>query len=145
MSIVYRIDRDKGITCVVWHGLITPTMMLDQARRLIADPDWPPPGRLHLVDLQTAGLNQTITDDVLKQAAEIYGADRTRLINLRQAIVANDAFAKSRLFETFLPPGPTVIVFNNIMTACIWLGVDIEETRRTLDELRAEAERLNQG
>jgi hypothetical protein len=139
MSIVYRIDKEIGITYVVWDGPIGAEEMTAQVRRLIADPDWPPEKRLHLVDLQTANLDDTITETVLREAAELYSSDRERIGTLRQAIVAGEAFMKSRLFESFMPAGPTVIVFNNVQTACAWLGISGEETDWALRQLRDEA------
>ena len=43
MSIVYRIDKEKGCTLVLWDGVVTADEFLAHVRRLSSNADWPPP------------------------------------------------------------------------------------------------------
>jgi hypothetical protein len=36
------------------------------------------------------------------------------------------------------PSGPALLVFDDLETACEWLGINADDVRPTLDELRAE-------
>src|SRR6188474_3654637 len=122
MSIVYRINQERGVAFVVWDGLVTADEWLAHVRRLLADADWPPDRRLHLSDLRTATPDASIDEVVLKQAADLFGP---QVANLRAAIVAGDAFEKAGIFERLITRyRPFVFVFNTLNPACGWLGVD---------------------
>ena len=138
MGITYRIDKARGITVVLWDKLVTSEQFLAHVRTLLADAEWPPQQRLHLCDLRQASIDASIDEACLKSAADLYGTKREKISTMKVAIVAGEAFAKSKQFERFMSPySATVIVFNNIETACAWLGVDVTHTKRKLDELRA--------
>jgi hypothetical protein len=137
MSIVYRINQERGVAFVVWDGLVTADEWLAHVRRLLADADWPPDRRLHLSDLRTATPDASIDEVVLKQAADLFGP---QVANLRAAIVAGDAFEKAGIFERLITRyRPFVFVFNTLNPACGWLGVDVADAQRILESLRAKA------
>ena len=139
MSIVYRVDQERGITFVVWDGVVTGNDFLDHVRRMLADPAWPTTGRMHLSDLRTATVDDSIDESVLKQAADLFGA-HPKIANLRAAIVAGDAFVKAGIFERLITRyQPFVFVFNTLHPACGWLGIEVADAQRTLESLRTEA------
>ncbi|MBI3845167.1 MAG: hypothetical protein HY292_11085 [Planctomycetes bacterium] len=137
MGIAYRIDLDRGVTFVLWDKRVTAVEFLAHVRKLISDSEWPPAKRLHLCDLRHATLDASIDEAKLKEAADLYGTKREKIAMMKIAIVAGDAFAKSTLFERFVSHyGPTVIVFNNLETACAWLGIAVSDAKQSLDGLR---------
>ena len=143
MSIAYRINQERGVAFVVWDGLVTADEWLAHVRRLLADADWPPDGRLHLSDLRTATPDASIDEVVLKQAADLFGP---QVANLRAAIVAGDAFEKAGIFERLITRyRPFVFVFNTLNPACGWLGIDVADAQRTLESLRAQARGTNES
>jgi hypothetical protein len=58
---------------------------------------------------------------------------------MKTAIVAADAFEKAVTFERFIYRYMSVIVFNSLNTACVWLGIQTDEAERALQSLRAQA------
>lgn len=145
MSIVYRINQERGVAFVVWDGLVTADEWLAHVRRLLADADWPPDRRLHLSDLRTATPDASIDEMVLKQAADLFGT-HPQVGHLRAAIVAGDAFEKAGIFERLITRyRPFVFVFNTLHPACGWLGIDVADAQRTLESLRARARGTNES
>jgi hypothetical protein len=138
MSIAYRIDREKGITFVRFHGVVTADEFLAHVRRLTADPDWPPPPRrLQLADLCGASLHASLDDAAMEEAVDLFAAHASRIAGAKAAVVATDAFARVLDFaHLLLHYLPSTIVFHDLSTACGWLGIDQHAAQTTLGELR---------
>jgi hypothetical protein len=140
MSIVYGIDHKKRITYVLWEGVIKPSEVQAHIKRLHADPEWPPPGRLHLIDLRNLIGGAQTEPEKLKEAAALFGKQPEKIKKMKMAFVASDAFKKSTVFQGFMEAYPiSVIVFNALDTACLWLGINESEAECILDELRSTA------
>lgn len=136
MSIVYRIDKDEGVSFALWDGVVTAEVFLAHANQLVSDADWPARRGLHLTDLQTTTLDASIDESILERSADLYGR-HPKISTLKVAIVANEAFKKAVIFERFfLRYQPSVIVFNNLETACTWLGISPDTAAHTLRSLR---------
>jgi hypothetical protein len=134
---VYRINKKQGFTVVLWDGVVTADAFLAHVRRLSADADWPPPKRLHMSDLRAASLDVSMDEATIEKAAEIYGTHQDKIAGMKVAIVAGKSFNKAVVFERVISHyGATAIVFNFPDTACKWLGVNHEEVKRTLQQLR---------
>jgi hypothetical protein len=73
MSIVYRIDKEKGLTVVLWEGVVTADDFLAHVRRLCSDADWPSPKRLHLSHLRFTSLDASMDAAIIEKAAHIFG------------------------------------------------------------------------
>jgi hypothetical protein len=133
VAIEYRLDRTLGLTLVVWDGVVTGHDAEEQVRRLRADPEWPP-GRLHLLDLTSVSTVPTVGETRLVEML----AEMAEMRQIRFAVIAGDAFAEATRFqEAASGVGVThVIVFNELATACAWLGIDFGETRTALHGLR---------
>jgi hypothetical protein len=140
MSIVYRIDKEKGLAVVLWEGVVTADDFLAHVRRLCSDADWPPPQRLHLSHLGFTSLDASMDAAIIEKAAHLYGNHLQTGVNLKVAIVASEAFKKAVAFErVLLRYGVSVVVFNFLENACTWLGIEAEEIERTLRQLRGQA------
>ena len=133
MAIEYRLDRALGLTLVVWDGVVTGHEAEEQVRRLRADPDWPP-GRLHLLDLTSVSSVPTVGETRLVEML----AEMAEMRQIRFAVIAGDAFVEATRFqEAASAVGVThIIVFNELSTACAWLGIDFDATRTALHALR---------
>jgi hypothetical protein len=139
MSIVYRIDKEKGYTLVLWVGVVTADEFLTHVRQLSSDADWPPPGRLHFADLRIASLDASMDEVILQAAADLYGQHPDKIASMKVAIVADNAFWKAIEFERIISQyGAVVIVFNALPTACIWLDLDASEVESQLQQMRAQ-------
>jgi hypothetical protein len=140
MSIAYEINKDMGATCVVWDRTVNAEQFLAQANRLSSDANWPPLERRHITDLRSAFLDASMNDATLEQVADIYGCQPGRLANMKIAIVAHHGFERASAFERMLMRyGPRVVVFNQVNTACTWLGMPFERVETRLHQLRAAA------
>ena len=139
MSIVYRIDKAKGLTVVLWEGVVTADDFLAHVRRLTSDADWSPPKRLHLSHLRSTSLDASLDEATIEKAAHIFGNHLKTGENMKVAIVASEVFKKAVAFERMLLRyGASVVVFNFLEDACRWLGIEAEEIEHTLRQLRAQ-------
>lgn len=143
MTIVYHIDREKGITYVMWDGVVAAEEYLTHVKRLLSDPDWPPVNGLHLSDLRSAILDSTIDEPLLQKAVGMF-AKHPRISKVKTAILAHGAFHQAQLYEHLISRvEPSVIVFHNLDTACAWLGTDSEAAGHILTSLRTRAREGN--
>jgi hypothetical protein len=139
MGIVYHIDREEGITYVVWDGIVGAEQWLSHVQQLLSDPDWPTARGLHLTDLRTCNLDSTIDESILEKGAGMFG-NHPKISAVKAAIVAHNAFHKALLYERFLLRfKPSVIVFHDLETAGAWLGVNGESVALALNSLRTRA------
>ncbi len=140
MSIVYSIEKEKGITLVLWDGMVTAVEFLAHVHRLTSDANWPSLTRLHLSDLRNTSTDPSIDRATLEEAADLFGKDKKNIANMKVAIVTQDEFNKAVAFERYVFRYiPSVIVFNDLHTACLWLGINAEEAEGTLLQLRNQA------
>ena len=140
MGIRYHIDKENGITFVLWDGVVTADEFLAHVRRLSSDVDWPPQKRLHLSDLQSTSLDPSMDEPIIIKAAEIYGEQQDKIANMKVAIVADEAFNKAVVFERVISRyGTSAIVFNLLTTACKWLGIDVDEAKPMLERLQTQS------
>lgn len=139
MTIIYHIDKQAGVTYVVWDGVVTAELYIAHVKRLLADPDWPPARGLHLSDLRSTSLDPSIDKAVLEKAVGMF-REHPKISTVKTAIVAHEAFHQALLYERLISSiEPSVIVFHSLDTACMWLGTDSEAAARELNSLRARA------
>jgi len=138
MGIIHECDRQKAITFIVWDGKILWDDWLKHVERFNADPDWRACSHF-LADLQTVADTSTIGEEAFKQAAALLGVNREVISRKGGAVVADDEFWRARQFGSLLSEfGTSTLVFNTLDIACSYLGIDKEETRQTIRQLRAE-------
>ena len=136
MGITYRVDHEKRIIFVVWDGVVTAEDWFRNIERLIADPAWPSISSI-LADLRTVTTMSSIEEAEIEHAITLFKTDPFSLFRKKVGIVASEVFAKSLQFAELISRfGPTVIVFNDMQTACLYLDVNIEEALKVLQELR---------
>ena len=124
MSIKYYTDRKANLGCVLWEGTVTAEEWLAHMRTMTAEPDWPVMTRV-LCDLRSVADVSSIGDAEITQAVALYSLAPGNLASKRAAVAASEAFRKASAFQTAIARfGLSVIVFNTLDTACIYLGVD---------------------
>jgi len=94
-------------------------------------------------------VDSSIDDGIFEQITDLVGKHLNRFANLKVAIIAiaSVPFRKALIFERCMSRYPlSVIVFNSLNTACIWLGIGIQEAERALQQLRDQSgDRAEQG
>ena len=139
MGIKYRAHVEKQIIFVVWDGVITADEWFEHIHRLITDPLWPSISAM-LVDLQSITDLSSIEEAEIEHAVALFNSVPDSLSNKKVAVVAGNAFWKSRRFGELVSPfGPSVIVFNDMSTACMYLGIKLTEALKAIQELRDDA------
>ena len=138
MGIKYRADSEKQIIFVVWDGVVTADVWFEHIERLIADPLWSSISTM-LVDLHTARDLTSIQESEIEHAVALFSSVPISLSKKKVGIVAGNAFWKSRRFGELVSPfGPSVIVFNDLSTACVYLGINATEALKAIQQLRAD-------
>jgi hypothetical protein len=139
MGIAYRCDETTGLCVSVWDGDVTTEDRRQHMAALASDPRWGARGLL-LTDL--TGISATrrpSAKDVLEAAAEFSEKLADNVRNAQWAIVAGETFVLAQRFGSYLEEEVRrLIVFNDLDTACRWLGVDAAHARVLIDELRVE-------
>jgi hypothetical protein len=136
MGILHYSDRQKGIVFVVWDGQVTWAHWYEHMRTLLAHPDWPVISRF-IVDLRSVTDTSSIRDKEIDQVKIAFTSDQPALAGKRSAIIASREFRRaSRFAELVERFGTSTVVFNNLDTACLFLGIDFMEAHKTLEGLR---------
>ena len=137
MGISYRLDKAQGLMTFVWDGKVTAEDWKVHIRAILADPDWPA-GTRNLSDLRGADISSITAADQTEVVA-MYAPYADKLRGMKSAAVAGDNFDISREFEgRNEPAGLSLIVFNDLLNACTWLGIDKTAAQATVTELRQE-------
>ena len=141
MGIAYRLDKDQALTTIVWDGTITVDDWRAHLQAIFDDPSWPP-GPKNLTDLRSADVS-SITDAERAEILTMYVPHLDKVHGMKSAAVAGDNFDASRDFESQKEPaGLSLIVFNDLLNACTWLGIDKAQAQATVSELRHELREL---
>ena len=136
MGILHLFDKQKNIIYIVWDGKVTAEDWLNQAQKLLAEPDFPSISRL-IVDAQTASDTTSIGEKEIEAVAALFGTYQETLIKKRMAILANDLFGKASKFGNLVSRfGVSTVVFNRLDTACIFLALDSADTGQVLEQIR---------
>ena len=135
MGILYVCDRQQDIIYIVWDGKVTGDDWLNHAAKLLAEPDWSHISHM-ITDARTAFDTASIGDKEIKAAAVLFAAHAETLVKKKVAIVANDLFGRAIKLEAQVSRlGVSVVVFNSVDTACIFLNIDPTDARQRLEQL----------
>jgi hypothetical protein len=139
MGIAYRCDAATGLCVSVWDGIVTKQDRQRHIAELAADPEW---GAQLLLLTDLTGISAShrpSPNEVLESAAEFAEKLAAPVRDAKWAIIASETFVLAQRFGSYLEEEiRRLIVFNDLDTACTWLGVDPVVVRRQVDELRAE-------
>jgi hypothetical protein len=139
MGIAYRCDERTRLSISVWDGEVTPDDCGRHMAALAADPSWGARG-LVLTDLTgISAARRPSAKAVLHAAAEFSEKLADHVRNAQWAIVAGETFVLAQRFGSYLEEEVRrLIVFNDLGTACTWLGIDPADVRVLIGELRAD-------
>jgi hypothetical protein len=135
MAIAFRAEH--GLSVSVWDGTVSSDDVARHIETLGTDPGWAASGRF-LTDLSSVA-EESIPNpaQVLDAAARFLERLGERAREAKWAILAGAAFAQARRFGTYLEEDiPRLIVFNELPTACLWLGVNEPAARAITADLR---------
>jgi len=140
MGIAYRVNDPKGVSVSAWTGDVTPEEAMRHLAFLAATPEWGATGRI-LTDL--TGVSRAALPD-REQVSELADAFVAQIASRTQptkwAVVASAAFNRALQFGDEIHGSQhRLLVFLDLASACIWLGVDLARVRPVLDALREEA------
>ena len=129
MPIGYKVAHGGKLIVRVWTKQVSKREMLASNEDYLSDPAILP-NRSELVDL-TRATAPHINEMELQQLVDRYRSHAEKMVNTSIAIVATgEQFDQARIYEQLSTPHlVTVVVFNQVDTACTWLGVDETEIR----------------
>jgi hypothetical protein len=141
VGIAYRVDQSTGVSVSVWAGHVTFDAAMGHVAELRGTPEWGAGGRI-LTDLSGVPASALPDpDQVDKLASAFRDLIDGRTQQARWAFVANAAFMRASQFgEAIHDEVRSALVFFELASACIWLGVDRDAVRTAIDSLRAEAQ-----
>ncbi len=140
MGIAYRVDEPAGVSTSVWAGMVTYDQAMQHVAALAATPEWGAGGRI-LTDL-TAVAPTSFPDpeQVSELASRFVDQLDGRSRSTKWAVIANEIFSRASQFgEEIGDAARRLIVFFDLASACIWLGVDLDAMRVVIEKLREEA------
>jgi hypothetical protein len=137
MAIIQHFDEPKNVFFVVWQGTVEAAQWFHYAAKLTSHPSWSTTPRI-LADLQFVRDASTIGNEEIARAVQIFSSDRKALAGKQIAVVARDQFGKARYFGDLVARfGVALVVFNNLDTACLFLGLDVSNGSQKIHELRS--------
>ena len=139
MGIAFRTSRPSGLSVAVWDGEVTAAQRNAHISAIAADPEWGA-GALLLTDLTSvAEASRPTPAEVLEAASSFVEHVAAQVRNAKWAMVAGETFAHAQRFSAYVEEAvQRLIVFNELDTACTWLGVDVAEVRSVVADLRLE-------
>jgi hypothetical protein len=136
MGIAYRCRPNHKLALVVWDGLIAWDEWREHLQRMLFDPDYAPV-QSQITDLQHSTIGPTITNNQIQAMIDLVAGLREKLSVRKVAIIAGDDWVKPKLAEVGLQSiSITPIVFHDLATACLWLGVDPVEIGEDIQQIR---------
>jgi len=137
LSIGYLPRADLSLIVSLWDGVVTADDWRHNLERMLADPAFSSTN-VHLVDIRTADIDGTITEQDIKDIVEFLALHSVEITGWKGAILAGEEFPKTSIFERLIQPyGLTAAAFTFLDTACAWLGVDPGEAHQSLRILGA--------
>jgi hypothetical protein len=134
MGILHSCDTQAGVIYAVWNGTVTWHDWQEHASALMSEPYWKQSSRF-LVDLRSVTNTSSIDAGDIQTARQLFSQNTTA--GKRGAVIAANEFRNAQEFRTLIEAsGISMVVFNGLDTACIFLGLDFTITSRELERLR---------
>ncbi len=136
MGIAYRTDPARRLVVAVVDGQVSADEFYEVARRQADDPTWRDCIR-SLIDASTADVSPLVPPERLNEIAEQYARMRASAQPYRAAIVAGeDRTLAGRYSDRRSDSATRILSFRDLEPACMWLGVNVDDARGMLSELR---------
>jgi len=137
MGISYRCDPATGVSIEVWHGAVSLDVARLHVEQLAKDPEWAASRRI-ITDLRGLEPDSRPTADQIKGLGDAFLQQLAYLVSdAKWSVIADEAFAEALVFgEQIRHEVRRMIVFSNLVTACVWLGVEPDDVRPVIEDLR---------
>jgi len=139
MPIAMTYRKGSDIVLEAWVGRISVVEAFEHERDHLQDPDYPHAARV-LADLTGAVMSPEIGPSFIAEFTGLYREYPEKMWGTRVAIVATEEWNTAKNYERaseLQRLNMSVVVFTNLWTACTWLGIDVEPTKKWIDETRA--------
>jgi len=138
MSIGYICKPNERIAIIVWDGLVTLDQWRNHVDKMFADPAYVSL-KLQLSDLRFSIFDGSITDEKIREVVDHIGTRQKMFSLSKLAMVAGTDWAKTKLAESLIQMlSITPIVFADLHTACRWLGLDVVNIGRDIQQIRVQ-------
>ena len=138
MGIAYRCKKELRITIVVWDGTVTFSQWLENTNKLSSDPDFALTS-MQVVDLRFASIDPAVGEKEFKEIIDILGKKKEMFFGRKVAVIADEEFGRATVFKHMGESlGASLIVFNDLLIACHWLGINILEVEKDIEGLRTQ-------
>jgi hypothetical protein len=133
MPVKYIVVDNGNLVIERWVGTVSHAELLEHERQHLDDRSIKRGAKV-LVDARDASFPET-TADGFREVADLYVKLRTMASTSKCALlVSNQTWPQAKALETGGEKyGVTIIMFNELSTACAWLGIDL---RFALDHLK---------
>ncbi len=143
MSIDYITKPDKKLIIVAWDGMIKLGEWQEHLSRMFTDPDFAS-AKMQLTDIRFSFVDPLITDEEIRGIVEFMALQRNKIAGKKLAIVVGQEWIKAKLVERLLQPLMTApIVFTDLTTACMWLGLDAVDVGNEIKQMRLNLRRTS--
>jgi hypothetical protein len=134
VGIARRSIEAADLVVIVWDGKVDSAVWSRAVDGQVANQET---ASKRLTDLRTAD-SSSITEADVEAMATVLG-NNLDVSGVKLAIVAAAGWSVAQQFEESSRKfGITTVVFNDVQTACAWLGVDTAITSSAINELRAQ-------
>ena len=138
MPVKYIVVDNGNLVIERWVGKISHAELLEHERQQLGDRSIKRGARV-LVDARKASFPET-TLDGLHELTDLYVKLQSKTGTSKCALLVNDkVWPQAKAFETGGEKhGLTIITFNELSTASVWLGIDLRIARDHLKKLSSD-------
>ena len=136
MPILHKCNKELGAAIVVWNGKVTFPQWQENSRQLLSDPDFALTS-MQIVDLRFASVDPSIAETEFQEIINHLSLHKHLFAGRRVAVIADEEFGRATVFKHMGESlGTSFIVFNDLLIACHWLGVDVAKVEEEIETLR---------
>lgn len=134
MPNAYVVSDNGKVVLERWVGTVTHEELLAHERAQLLDPAIKP-GAVMLVDATLARFETPL--EAVHELTDLYRAAGVRRVVKCAMLVNNETYEQAQLFAAQAGRlGVSIIVFSLIDTACLWLGIDRDQTLARLRSIK---------
>src|SRR5271157_271290 len=134
MGIGYICKSNLKLAVVVWDGIVACDDWQKHLQRMFSDPAYASM-QIQITDLHYVSSSPTISREQIQVMTDMFTRQRESLSLEKVALIAGDEWDKSQLVQIALRDiSVNSIVFNELATACLWLGVKLSEAEQDIKQ-----------
>ena len=138
MSNAYIVNREQGEVFELWTGEISNEEIFTHQRAVLSDPGFQE-ARRFLVDIIAASFDPMGGTKMMSDFVGMCGGVAEKSAGMKVAVLASANFAREAIYDSQpKPKAPRTVVFNDISSACAWLGIEEEAAEKWLDGKRGQ-------